>query len=192
VSGIPNLANEDNRRQYRGGTEKARLMFPKLIAIILVSGPLAGQQPEQQNGPFRLTITTEKKQYTRDEIILVKAVLKNVSGEKAYVALKPPAVFYTMDVEAPVDTWTRLHPRAALTPAGMKLRSPYMMSTMGRFLLSGAVISDEVELNKIFHMTNQGEYGITFSCRLPPAPGTSGAPLQVSSNKLVVTVRRQE
>ena len=127
-------------------------------------------------------------EYIAGEDVRVTAVLKNVTGDAAYVQIATPVMFYAMDVRLPFPAWINFKPRAVLTAFGQRTKNPRMAGLAGFQLVPGKEMAHKFDLSKLYDMSAIGDYHVTFSCKLPLK--NSGDPrVAVTSNELTTTIK---
>lgn len=167
----------------------------RLVVLLSLLGAAVAQHPNatedrqwgSQSGSFRLSISSDKAQYSPGEQIHITAVLKNVTDHPTRLVVTSPFEFYQMDVRLPVPVWIPWKPQAVPTALGRKLAHPDMSSEAGMVAQPGDQRVAEYEINKLYDMSAPGEYRITFSCRQPLRERGDPA-TTITSNELVVTV----
>lgn len=176
------------------GQKEREMLIAIVIALVFCQADIQNAAVTKtrdwgpRSGSFQLSIFSNKDTYMVGEEVQVTAVLKNVTDAPAWVQMTTPAMFYDMEIRPPFPAWINFKPRAALTSAGQKMKSPSEVSLRGGPLTAGRELAYEFDLSKLYEMSASGEYTITFSCRLPLKE--RGDPrVAVTSNELKITIK---
>ena len=169
------------------------ILLPISVAIAQDAAPVKTPTWGPQAGPWRLSISTDKSQYSVGETIEVAAVLKNVSAGPVVLSSPGDATLYGMDVRLPMPEWIPWRPRASELPlAAEQLRNVF--SVGGGDVPAGREHVSRHELSKLFDMTAPGEYHVTFSTNQATRGIAEGqathqnSMVKVTSNEITITV----
>ena len=154
-----------------------------------VQGPDVGAEERQwgpQSGSFRLSISSDRAQYTGGTPIIITAVLKNVTDHPTRLVVTTPVESYSVDVRIPMPSWIPWKPQAIPTALNRTLAQPER-SEVGTIANPGHERITVYEINKLYDMSTPGEYRIIFSCR-QPLRQQSDPTVHIVSNEIVVAV----
>jgi len=174
----------------------ALILLPVCVGIAQDAAPAKTPTWGPRAGPWRLSISAEKSQYSAGETVVVVALLKNVSEQPVLftdVTGGPPPMLYRMDVRLPVPAWIPWKPRAAELPLA-KLQPGASYHMIGMDEPAGWESVSEVDLNKLFDMSTPGDYHVTFSTsqltrsRADGPTARENPKVTVTSNEITVTV----
>ena len=135
----------------------AFILLPLCLAIGQEAVPAKTPVFGPQAGPWRISISADKSQYSVGETVEAVALLKNVS-DGPVVLLSPGVTLYTKDVRLSMPTWIPWKPRApALTLLEEQRRNAtHVAGVEVPAGWEGGLI--EHELNKPFDMSTPGGY----------------------------------
>ena len=145
-----------------------------------------------QAGPWQVSISTGKSQYSAGEPIEVTGTLKNISDRPVRFKNNVPSLFI-MDVRLPVTPGIPWSPRAQPLAAGHP-QPGEAFHTISMDEPAGWETARKYDLRKLVDMSAPGDYHVTFSTTQPTRSAAEGAAglqkphVTVTSNEITITI----
>jgi len=143
-------------------------------------------------GPWQLSISSNKSHYPVGEAIKVTGTIKNVS-DRPVLFLNSTFSLFVIDVRTPMPSWIPMKPKARLLPESAP-QPGEAYHVIGVDVPPAWQTARILDLNRLFDMSEPGEYRIKFSTTQPTVTMAEGqaahdnAKVTVTSNELVIMI----